>query len=468
MPEIKNITAYGTDGEVALFDALDSVYPMAKQLRCCYHFEKNVLSQSGFSSEARKRQVIVTVRDLLTIPIDDFDDKVEEIHMLWPSVGDYLEKNRSMIKTSLHASNNGGELFYTNCSESINAKLKRHVQHKESSLYTMICKLKTFFANELGSAIDGYTSKHTVYQPSALFRNKFGEFDWNTLSIRKRGQMLKEFNSVSPRDITITDHSCLEAIRTDFDIKPENMKVSVSCDVLKMIFRKADDIIQNEKILPAPSADESKIFSCCSAESTANYHVKIRLGGQVICTCRGYTTHKMCSHTIAAAHYNGTLFDYIRWHRAKYPSRRPVAVGTYTAAANNNRAGLKDNQTRRKRNNTESPQSLSAAKKTKIICPVDHENVSRLCYLVNHPRNSICYQCRSCITSNNANGVSIAEYTYRSYFDKAARKTKISFKKQYVYYHLGCFEKTDKIHICEDINESIQSELNKLGIEYST
>ena len=107
MPEIKNITAYGTDGEVALFDALDSVYPMAKQLRCCYHFEKNVLSQSGFSSEARKRQVIATVRDLLTIPIDDFDDKVEEIHMQWPSVGDYLEKNRSTIKTSLHASNNG-------------------------------------------------------------------------------------------------------------------------------------------------------------------------------------------------------------------------------------------------------------------------------------------------------------------------------------------------------------------------
>ena len=79
---------------------------------------------------------------------------------------------------------------------------------------------------------------------------------------------------------------------------------------------------------------------------------KIRPGGQVICTSRGYTARKLCSHSIAAAHYNGTLFDFVRCHRGKYPSRQHVAVGIYTAAANNNGAGLKDNQTRRKRKNT--------------------------------------------------------------------------------------------------------------------
>ena len=49
--------------------------------------------------------------------------------------------------------------------------------------------------------------------------------------------------------------------------------------------------------------------------------VKIRAGGQVNCSCRGYTAHKLYSHSIAAAHNNGIFFDFVRWHRAKYPSR---------------------------------------------------------------------------------------------------------------------------------------------------
>ena len=51
-----------------------------------------------------------------------------------------------------------------------------------------------------------------------------------------------------------------KAIRTDFAVEPENMKVNVSYNVLKHVFRKAHDIIRSGKILPAPSAVESKII----------------------------------------------------------------------------------------------------------------------------------------------------------------------------------------------------------------
>ena len=64
-------------------------------------------------------------------------------------------------------------------------------------------------------------------------------------------------------------------ICTDFDVEPENMKV-------KHILNKAHNIIRSGKILPAPSADESKIYSCCPSESTESFHLKIRPGGRVI------------------------------------------------------------------------------------------------------------------------------------------------------------------------------------------
>ena len=80
------------------------------------------------------------------------------------------------------------------------------------------------------------------------------------------------------------------------------MNANVSCDVLKIILTKADDVVQGEKILPVPSVDE---FVLRFGEDSNN--VKIRPGGQVICTCRGYTAHKLCSHSIAAAHFNKFL-----------------------------------------------------------------------------------------------------------------------------------------------------------------
>ena len=71
--------------------------------------------------------------------------------------------------------------------------------------------------------------------------------------------------------------------------------------VLQIILKKADDIIQGEKILPAPSADESKIYLCCSSMVTEN---KTLLSEDL--HLQRYTAHKLCSHSIPEAHYNGT------------------------------------------------------------------------------------------------------------------------------------------------------------------
>ena len=47
-------------------------------------------------------------------------------------------------------------------------------------------------------------------------------------------------------------------------------------------------------------------------------------GGQVICTCRGYIAHKLCSRSIAAAHYNGTTA-----HTPTQPLRFNKSLNTF-------------------------------------------------------------------------------------------------------------------------------------------
>lgn len=70
-----------------------------------------------------------------------------------------LEDNKSVMIDNLHCVNNEGSLYSTNASESINAKLKRFVQYKQSNLLHFQKVLTEFLGAEYGSAVDGYSGQ---------------------------------------------------------------------------------------------------------------------------------------------------------------------------------------------------------------------------------------------------------------------------------------------------------------------
>ena len=115
------ITQYGTDGERALIDALEEVYPTAKALRCTKHFLDN--AASSLKNEPGSCKFKYELKTLLEQPIELFEDGLNDLISKWPVASKFLSDNELTIKHSLHSANHNGKLFYTNSSESVNAKL---------------------------------------------------------------------------------------------------------------------------------------------------------------------------------------------------------------------------------------------------------------------------------------------------------------------------------------------------------
>ena len=56
-PELKNLKAFGTDGDVSLVNGIQAVFPEAQHLLCDLHMRDNI------ASELSKANVLQTVRD---------------------------------------------------------------------------------------------------------------------------------------------------------------------------------------------------------------------------------------------------------------------------------------------------------------------------------------------------------------------------------------------------------------------
>lgn len=454
VPNLRGINGYGTDGEAALVGALERAYPNARALRCCHHF----LNNAGEKVSAEQKLMFQTdIKRVLLTPMGEFEEGFDSLIATYPLAAGFLTCNKEVMKCNLHSSRNGGELFYTNESESINAKIKKFCQYKGSTLIQFLNLMKEFFGAENGAAIDAITGHSATYIPSKEFIDAFGNKDWNTLSRKEKQGLIKSFQSFEPM-YAVQQTSC----STDFDVNPENCHINVASEVLRNIFAKADGMIKENQVMPAPSVDASaRMYSCCSKSDTANHHVKIKDSYEVTCQCQGFKIYKICSHAVAAAHVNCTLFDFIMWHRNKYKTSA-VSTAVLTRTVNTTNAGKKGHERKRVRLRTKNTviECTGNGSQAKEECHVDHKTVARLCYTANHTTNTKCCVCEKPMSKENPNGVSIGKYDYRSYRSHRGKKQYVmSFKKQWAYAHLYCYTSEQKIHLCAQPSASVLDEL---------
>lgn len=304
------------------------------------------------------------------------------------------------------------------------------------------------------------------YEPSQEFAQIFNTFDWNTLTAKEGSDLVKKFDTCC-----VSEALRHEPITTDFDISPNDCGITVSSDVVKHIFAKADKIILLGKVMPAPSMDVvTKMYSCCSTSESANYHVKIR-NGQATCHCKMFGIHHLCSHSVASLHLNGTLFDHILWHRGKYKLQKAASAQVLTQAVDVSRVGLKQDQTRRRRScNTIQETHLTPDERGPdqlAVCAIDHRTTARLRYVHNHPGNKSCYKRDTPIGLGNPRGMSIGEYVFnRSYVNRKTKQPSVSFKKQFAYCHLRCHDIEKSIHLCQYISQEVKMELQSCNIHF--
>lgn len=74
----------------------------------------------------------------------------------------------------------------------MNAKLKRLMDYKPSSLVCFLDSMSSFYSCEEGKAIDGYTMRSCVYRPSKMFNEVFPGPGWSDASSAERVALLKD------------------------------------------------------------------------------------------------------------------------------------------------------------------------------------------------------------------------------------------------------------------------------------
>ena len=443
--------AVGTDGEMELIKAINTSYPNTKGLRCYQHFEQNVglkcreLNLSGHLTQAVKNELKhIVCRDISMFP-KLFEEFIKRWELISPKLTGYLFKAQDLIQQAVHSANNGGSLFYTNASESVNHKLKAFTKYKTSTLPKFLDTMKSFVACEEGKAKDGYLGDSQKYKTTEVFSNTFGTINWNVKTSKEKLELINKLSTKHPKVVCSDSASAV-----DFDISPEKCNINVNQDILRMIYQKAERLILENLIAVAPAHASTAAYTSLS-ESTKGYHnVTIYLSNyEVKCDCKMFRTHYLCSHCVAAAHIHGCLYAFIRFHRHKYNSKK-VSIATFTRSVNTDRAGLKENQRKRSRSWKQTSVTDPEQPPTKKVCTHDDEGLIRLCDLKEHSRVRKCYSCTLPILHGNPHKVALATKLYRTYYDKLAKKTKMSFKKEWAYFHIACNLDVDnrRVHIC--------------------
>ena len=110
----------------------------------------------------------------------------------------------------------------------------------------------------------------------------------------------------------------------DFDVNADSA-TNIQSDVVKMMYAKAERLISNNNILPAPGAS----VSYTSVSNTADFHITIiKENNEALCDCKSFKSLKMCSCVLSSAHLSGRLYGVVRYHRLKHQKRKGIHLFT--------------------------------------------------------------------------------------------------------------------------------------------
>lgn len=231
------------------------------------------------------------------------------------SFATYILERKAVIQSNIHVSNNEGELFYTNASESINAKIKRYVKFKSMNLLNFLKAMQEFLNSEIGSAVDAYMGVSEYY---CITDTSFPNIDITSATSKEKERFIERCCNMKVNQLKSN-------LPIDFSILPKDCNLNVSDALLEGMFEKASRILSfdvngDTGIMRIPSREQNIVaFSTLSSTSKTNHVVSVHQDtGKVTCQCKSYTAHKICSHSIAAAHTANKLFLFVSYHRKHF------------------------------------------------------------------------------------------------------------------------------------------------------
>ena len=368
--KLQEIRAFGTDGDIALVDALAHNFPSAKHLRCFLHLKRNIaekLKERGFPS-AVSDEFLADIFGKHTGSVyeeglvdanngEDFDVRLSKCRKVWQTQeSPYLRSGQSffeyfkkyyanivrfnMLKDLRIAVGLGNPpaIFTTNSSESINAVVKRKVNFKETEWPKFNQQLKQI-VNEMHEegirALSGRGCyrlcklyKHLQVDPSRWVqmtadqrRALVKRFDLAPLQVSKIGEQQGEASFSGEGDQSFTGGAQAgPAISTapKLSVTAENSGIqTLTFETVRCIWVKAEEYLKSKSdVVPAPGSSKSMMVA--SRSSKAPHFVCAGPNGQYSCDngCLQWKSSQICAHVIAAAQKNHELLKFLKWYNS--------------------------------------------------------------------------------------------------------------------------------------------------------
>lgn len=261
---LQDIISFGTDGEMALVNALQSCFPKAteKSLRCFRHFRQNVeamLNKTGIKGTSANQylwEIFGKVSSdgcyetgLLNSESDgDFDALLDSIKPVWSGrenglkVFEFIMKKSEMMKKhmiakvrrlaglpSISSSIDVPVKFYTLEAESTNNRIKTKKQRKASGFMGTIEAIRSIDAEQQEDFALAVAGLHEDLQLRKEFA-KFKRPDFLELSSREREKFLCRLRNTSLSRLLSED---LSSLLSGYSIKSSRKSSSTSTSLSK-------------------------------------------------------------------------------------------------------------------------------------------------------------------------------------------------------------------------------------------
>ena len=389
---IRNVLAFGTDGDKAVVEAFAHNFPFALQLlRCFVHLRRNVeekLHSIGFPTKTAAtfladifgQQVGAVYKEGLVDcgSEEEYDAALHNLEPIWNTreqpyatssgpqfYGFFCQYQSNVVKYHMRrdvreAAGLGAppSTFTTNSSESINAVLKRKVDYKESEWPVFNKHIEQLVESQRDEVIRALSGRGQ-YRPLPQFQYLGVPIqNWMKMRPDQRRKIISNFQEATlPSSKASTTQGQQKETKS---IPNPSSRLSVSAedsgiDIIPLVtlsatWVKADQLLSAENAITAAPGKDKKARMVLSYTSVVPHLVQSRSGGQYICddSCLHWKSAKICSHTLAVAEVNHELPEFLHWYSRAGITPNITAVGMQGLPRGSGRKGGRPKRQRKR------------------------------------------------------------------------------------------------------------------------
>ena len=389
--KLRDVQAFGTDGDPALIEALSHNFNSSKQLRCFIHLKRNIaekLKERGianpdaqeFLADIFGKHCGTTYQEGLVDSNnqEDFESRLENCRSAWIAREARYQRegqitfyayfctyyasiiSHTMLKDLRVAVGLGcpPRIYTTNASESVNAVIKRKVQYKETEWPDFNNHLKEIVDRQREDVIRALSGRGQYRLCEQYKHLQVHPQEWVQMTPDQRKRLLKQFDNASLRkskdsempatssrlsiSSSIQAKSCHTSTPSFISIAyDESGIISLPLTTVESIWSKAEEYLESDhEIVPAPGSDlRAKMVS--SRSSSTPHFVRPLSSGQYVCdsNCLQWKSAQICSHIIAVAEKNSELHSFLEWYNTTKQQPNITTLAVHGLPAGRGRKG---------------------------------------------------------------------------------------------------------------------------------